>query len=201
MSLARAASCSRRVSPMPVMSSVSWVSWSWWSASCCSIAVMGSSVMWSVPGVGGVSLPGVHSVGTWSGMSRGDSTKTGYGVLSAAGSTGSWPRRQGAAVGGVLPGAGQAGDDRGAAAADDQGESGGQLAVISGVATSWRVAWSWPRTFQEAWPHSLAAASRVVTSVMPARNILTELVSRTTCRPWSPHRPVSWAPPCTTATI
>ena len=34
----------------------------------------------------------------------------------------------GAAVGGVLPGAGQPGDDRGAAAADDQGEPGGQLA-------------------------------------------------------------------------
>jgi hypothetical protein len=34
----------------------------------------------------------------------------------------------GAAVGGVLPGAGQPGDDRGAAAADHQGESGGQLA-------------------------------------------------------------------------
>jgi hypothetical protein len=34
----------------------------------------------------------------------------------------------GAAVGGVLPGAGQPGDDRGAAAADDQGEPGGELA-------------------------------------------------------------------------
>ena len=34
----------------------------------------------------------------------------------------------GAAVGGVAPGAGQPGDDRGAAAADDQGEPGGQLA-------------------------------------------------------------------------
>src|SRR6266487_7097168 len=34
----------------------------------------------------------------------------------------------GAAVGGVLPGAGQACDDGGAAAADDQGEPGGQLA-------------------------------------------------------------------------
>src|SRR4029078_1230542 len=33
----------------------------------------------------------------------------------------------GAAVGGVAPGAGQPGDDRGAAAADDQGEPGGQL--------------------------------------------------------------------------
>ena len=71
---------------------------------------------------------------------------------------------------------------------------------MSGVATSWRVAWSWPRTFHDAWPHSLAAASSVVTSVMPGRNTLTELVSRTTWRPWSPQRPVSWASPWTTAT-
>ena len=34
----------------------------------------------------------------------------------------------GAAVGGVFPGPRQPGDDRGAAAADDQGEPGGQLA-------------------------------------------------------------------------
>ena len=49
-SLSRAAWCSRRVSPMPVTSSVSWVSWSWWSASCCSAAVIGSSVMVSSRG-------------------------------------------------------------------------------------------------------------------------------------------------------
>src|SRR5436190_19269129 len=41
---------------------------------------------------------------------------------------GSGVQASGAAVGGVLPGAGQAGDDGGAAAADDQGEPGGQLA-------------------------------------------------------------------------
>ena len=38
------------------------------------------------------------------------------------------PAEAGAAVGRVLPGTGQPGDDRGAAAADDQGEPGGQLA-------------------------------------------------------------------------
>jgi len=38
------------------------------------------------------------------------------------------PEAAGAAVGRVLPGAGQPGDDGGAAAADDQGEPGGQLA-------------------------------------------------------------------------
>src|SRR6266702_494535 len=38
--------------------------------------------------------PGVHSAGTWSGTPRGGGTKTGYGVLSAAGSAGSWPRRR-----------------------------------------------------------------------------------------------------------
>src|SRR5215470_14393747 len=47
----------------------------------------------------------------------------------------------------------------------------GSWRIMSGVATSWRVAWSWPRTFQEAWPQSLAAGSRVVTSVMPGRNL------------------------------
>ena len=76
----------------------------------------------------------------------------------------------------------------------------GSWRIMSGVATSWRVAWSWPRTFHDAWPHSLAAASRVVTSVMPGRKTLTELVSRTTWRPWSPQRPVSCASPWTTAT-
>ena len=112
---------------MPVMSSVSWVSWSWWSASCCSTAVIGSSVMVSSRG-GRWPSPGVHSAGTWSGMSRGGGTKTGYGARSAAGSAGRLAEAAGAAVGRVLPGAGQAGDDRGAAAADDQGEPGGQLA-------------------------------------------------------------------------
>ena len=29
---------------------------------------------------------------------------------------------------------------------------------MSGVATSWRVAWSWPRTFHDACPHSVLAA-------------------------------------------
>ena len=37
--------------------------------------------------------PGVHSAGTWSGMPRCCGTKTGYGVLSAVGSVGRWPRR------------------------------------------------------------------------------------------------------------
>ena len=35
---------------------------------------------------------------------------------------------------------------------------------------------------------------------MPGRNALTDEVSRTTWRPWSPHRPASWPSPCTTAT-
>src|SRR5208282_6515824 len=76
----------------------------------------------------------------------------------------------------------------------------GSWRIMSGVATSWRVAWSWPRTFYDAWPHNLAAASSVVMSVIPGRNTFTELVSRTTWRPWSPQRPVSWASPWTTAT-
>ena len=75
----------------------------------------------------------------------------------------------------------------------------GSWRIMSGVATSWRVAWSWPRTFHDACPHSVLAACSVVVSVMPGRNTFTELVSRTTWRPWSPHRPASWASPCTTA--
>ena len=75
----------------------------------------------------------------------------------------------------------------------------GSCRIMSGVATSWRVAWSWPLTFQDACPHSLATASSVVVSVMPGRNTFTELVSRTTWRPWSPQRPVSCASPWTTA--
>ena len=75
----------------------------------------------------------------------------------------------------------------------------GSCRTMSGVATSWRVAWSWPLTFQDACPQSLATASSVVVSVMPGRNTFTELVSRTTWRPWSPQRPVSCASPWTTA--
>jgi hypothetical protein len=67
----------------------------------------------------------------------------------------------------------------------------GSWRIMSGVATSWRLAWSWPRIFQDAWPHSLAAASSVVVSVMPGRNTFTEEVSSTTWRPWSPHRSAS----------
>src|SRR6266849_4370895 len=33
----------------------------------------------------------------------------------------------------------------------------GSWRIMSGVATSWRVAWSWPRIFHDAWPQSLAA--------------------------------------------
>ena len=32
----------------------------------------------------------------------------------------------------------------------------GSCRIMSGVATSWRVAWSWPRTFHDACPHSVA---------------------------------------------
>src|SRR6266567_2094529 len=71
---------------------------------------------------------------------------------------------------------------------------------MSGVATSCRVAWSCPRTFHDACPHSVLAACSVVTSVMPGRNTFTEDVSSTTWRPCSPHRSASWASPCTTAT-
>jgi hypothetical protein len=60
---------------------------------------------------------------------------------------------------------------------------GGNCRIMSGVATSCRVAWSWPRIFQDACPHSVLAACSVVTSVMPGRNTLTEQVSSTTCRP------------------
>ena len=59
----------------------------------------------------------------------------------------------------------------------------GSWRIMSGVATSWRVAWSWPRTFHDACPHSVLAACSVVTSVMPGRNTFTEEVSRTTWRP------------------
>src|SRR5207253_6361407 len=98
---------------MPVMSSVSWVSWSWWSASCWSAAVIGSSVMWSVPGVGGAVAGGPfggYVVGDASGRRHEDRVR---GVL------GGWfcgevAEAAGAAVGGVLPGAGQTGDDGGA---------------------------------------------------------------------------------------
>src|SRR2546429_3768566 len=76
----------------------------------------------------------------------------------------------------------------------------GSCRIMSGVATSWREAWSCPRTFHDACPHNVLAAWSVVTSVMPGRNTFTELVSRTTWRPCSPHRSASWASPCTTAT-
>ena len=59
----------------------------------------------------------------------------------------------------------------------------GSWRIMSGVATSWRVAWSWPRTCQGAWPHSVLAASSVLVAVMPGRNIFTEQVSITICRP------------------
>src|SRR5712691_530114 len=111
---------------MPVTSSVSWVSWSWCSASCCSAAVNGSSVT-SVPGVGGA-----VTGGPFSGYVVGDAARRRHEdrVRSALGSR---LRRvvaeaAGAAVGRVLPGSGQPGDDRSAAAADDQGEPGGELA-------------------------------------------------------------------------
>ena len=71
-------------------------------------------------------LPGSHSAGTWSGMS-GSRVLDGR-VPGGLVGHGSGAEVAGAAVGGVLPGARQAGDDRGAAAADDQGEPGGQLA-------------------------------------------------------------------------
>src|SRR5256884_258227 len=76
----------------------------------------------------------------------------------------------------------------------------GSCRIMSGVATSWREAWSCPRTFHDACPHNVLAACSVLTSVMPGRNTFTEEVSRTTWRPCSPHRSASWASPCTTAT-
>ena len=75
----------------------------------------------------------------------------------------------------------------------------GSWRIMSGVATSWRLAWSWPRIFHDACPHRVLAACRVVVSVMPGRNTFTEQVSQTTWRPWSSHRPASCASPCTTA--
>ena len=36
----------------------------------------------------------------------------------------------------------------------------GSWRIMSGVATSWRVAWSWPRSFHEAWPHSVLAVCK-----------------------------------------
>ena len=77
----------------------------------------------------------------------------------------------------------------------------GSWRIMSAVATSWRLAWSWPRSFHDASPHKVLAVWRVVVSVMPGRNTLTEEVSRTTWRPWSSHRLASWASPWTTATI
>ena len=59
----------------------------------------------------------------------------------------------------------------------------GSWRIMSGVATSWRVAWSWPRIFHDACPHSVLAASSVVVAVMPGRNIFTEQVSMTIWRP------------------
>jgi hypothetical protein len=41
----------------------------------------------------------------------------------------------------------------------------GSCRIMSGVATSWRVAWSWPCTVQDACLHSRVAASRVLVSV------------------------------------
>src|SRR5207244_2490687 len=55
----------------------------------------------------------------------------------------------------------------------------GSCRIMSGVATSWRVAWSWPRTVHDACPHSVLAACSVLTSVMPGRNTFTEEVSST----------------------
>ena len=38
----------------------------------------------------------------------------------------------------------------------------GSWRIMSGVATSWRVAWSWPWIFHDACPHSVLAACNVV---------------------------------------
>lgn len=65
------------------------------------------------------------SAGVWLGMSRGGGTKSVYGASAATGAAGSRPRA-GAAVG-RFPDTGQPGDNRGAAAVDDQGEPGDTL--------------------------------------------------------------------------
>ena len=59
----------------------------------------------------------------------------------------------------------------------------GSWRIMAGVATSWRVAWSWPRTLHGACPHSVLAISSVLVAVMPGRNIFAEQVSITICRP------------------
>ena len=69
---------------------------------------------------------GSHSAGTWSGIA-GCRMLDGR-VRSGLGGRRGVAEAAGAAVGGVLPGLRQPGDDRGAVAADDQGERGGQLA-------------------------------------------------------------------------
>ena len=144
---------------------------------------------------GGGAVPRIHSAGTWSGClapapprPRGTRWRVPRGCQAA-----------GAAVGGVAPGAGQAGDDRGGAAADHQGEPGGQLAdhvrrgdiVAGGVV----LAADLPRGL----PAQRRGGLQVVVSVMPGRKIFTEEVSRTIWRPWSPQRSASWASPWTTA--
>ena len=108
VSSARAAACSSRVR-------LSRVSCSWWAASWSRIAAIGSLlVMVSSRGRCRRHVTGDDRFGP---PGRGRELMLGRGVQAA-----------GAAVGGVAPGAGQPGDDRGAAAADDQGEPGGQLA-------------------------------------------------------------------------
>src|SRR5580704_6965202 len=43
----------------------------------------------------------------------------------------------------------------------------GSWRIMSGVATSWRVAWSWPRIFHGACPHRVLAISSVPAVITP----------------------------------
>src|SRR5436853_1174712 len=92
-----------------------WVSCSRWAASWSRIAVIGSLLVMSVP----QEVAGGQPAGQVAGYDRFGPPGGGREF------TGGLGQVAGAAVGGVAPGAGQPGDDRGAAAADDQGEPGG----------------------------------------------------------------------------
>ena len=99
-----------------------------------------------------------------------------------------WPLRRGelgvgraeaagAAVGGVFQARGSRAMTGAPPPRMTRANPAGSWRIMSGVATSWRVACSWPRTFHDACPHSVLAAWSVVVSVMPGRNTFTELVS------------------------
>ena len=71
----------------------------------------------------------------------------------------------GAAVGGVLPRTRQPGDDGAQPPRMTSANPAGSCRIMSGVATSWRVACSCPRIFHDACPHKVLAACSVVVSV------------------------------------